>query len=82
MCWDLSAGGKDEGWRDYFFGQLDHRMVVQRPPRLFNGAGSVRLPSAWHLLIAVEGSGTTIAFHALDTGALVFRDHIKVERLD
>jgi hypothetical protein len=57
-------------------------MAVQRPPRLFNGAGSVRLPRAWHLLYALEESGTTIAFHALDTGALVFGDHIEVERLD
>ena len=80
--WDLSAGGRDEGWRDYFFGQIDHRMVVHRPPRLFSGPGSVRLPDAWHLLVALEESGTTIALHAVDTGALVFRDHIEVKRLD
>ena len=82
LSWDLSAGGKDEGWREYFFGRINQRMAVQRPPRLFNGAGSVRVPRAWHLLNALEESGTTIAIHALDTGAMVFRDHIKVERLD
>jgi hypothetical protein len=81
LSWDLSAGGRDEGWRDYFFGRINHRMAVERPPRLFGGAGSVRLPRAWHRLYALEGLGTTIAFHALDTGALVFRDHIEVERL-
>lgn len=68
--------------RRNFFGQIDHRMVVHRPPRLFSGPGSVRLPDAWHLLVALEESGTTIALHAVDTGALVFRDHIEVKRLD
>jgi Transglutaminase-like superfamily len=82
LSWDLSAGGIDEGWRDYFFGRINHRMAVERPPRLFSGAGSVRLPRAWHLLYALDGLGTAIAFHALETGALVFRDHIEVERLD
>lgn len=80
-CWDLSPGGRDEAWRDYYFGRLDHRLAVERPPRLFNGAGSVRLPKAWHRLVAPDGPGSAVEFRALATGALVYREYIEVERL-
>jgi hypothetical protein len=81
LSWDLSAGGRDAEWRDYFFGQLDHRAAVQRPPRLFNGAGAVRLPPAWHILTTPMAGGSKIAFLAADTGALVYSDEVEVERL-
>jgi hypothetical protein len=81
LSWDLSAGGRDAGWRDYFFGQLDHRVAVQRPPRLFNGAGAVRLPPAWHILTTPSARGSEIAFLSADTGALVYSDTVEVERL-
>jgi len=29
--WDLSVCDRDERWRHYYFGCLDHRMAVQRP---------------------------------------------------
>ncbi|HWA61770.1 MAG TPA: transglutaminase-like domain-containing protein, partial [Caulobacteraceae bacterium] len=79
--WDLSAGGRDLAWRDRFFGQLDHRMAVERPPRLFAGTGSVRLPAAWRMLLAPGEPGTSVTFEDVDTGALVYREHIVVERL-
>jgi hypothetical protein len=81
LGWDLSAGGRDEDWRDYFFGQLDHRMAVERPPRLFNGAGSVRLPSAWHMLVAPMARGVSIELRGVDDDALVWRDEVEVQRL-
>jgi hypothetical protein len=81
-CWNLSAGGADPAWRDHFFGRLDHRVVTERPPRIFSGAGSVRLPEAWQMLIALERPGASVTFQALDTKALVYREDIRVERLD
>jgi hypothetical protein len=80
-CWDLSAGGREAAWRDHFFERLDHRMVVERPPRLFGGAGQVRLPPAWRMLTAPIDAGARIAFEDVDTGALVWRDDITVRRL-
>jgi hypothetical protein len=80
-CWDLSVGGRDADWRDCFFGRLDHRMAVERPPRLFGGPGAVRLPAAWHMLTAPDGRGSMVEFRALDGGGLVYREHIEVERL-
>src|SRR5581483_1398091 len=53
--WKLSDGGRDKEWRDYYFGQLDHRLTTQRPPRLFNGLGDVRLPRAWQMLFSLDG---------------------------
>jgi transglutaminase-like putative cysteine protease len=79
-CWDLSLGA-DPAWRDYYFGQLDHRMVVERPPRLFGGGGSVRLPAGWRLLGAVRGAGSDFDFRRLDDGALIYREHVEVRRL-
>jgi hypothetical protein len=78
---DLSAGGRHQGWRDFYFGWIDHRMVVERPPRLFAGLGAARLPKAWHMLIAPAERGRMITFEAVDTGALAYREHIEVERL-
>lgn len=81
FCWDLSPAGRDEAWRDYFFGRIDHRLVVECLPHLFNGTGAVRLPDAWHRLIAADGPGTAAEFRALATGALVYREYVGVERL-
>ena len=82
FSWDLSLGGRDAGWRNYFFGQLDHRMIVERPPLLFNGTGTVRFPHAWHRLVAPDGPGSAVEFRALGTGALVYREYIQVEPVD
>ena len=79
--WELSVGGRDADWRDHYFGQLDYRMVVERPPRLFGGLGAVRLPAAWHMLTAQNDRGATVWFEDLDTGALVYREDIEVENL-
>ena len=81
-CWDLSVGGRDADWRDYYFGHLDHRMVVERPPRLINGLGALRLPGAWHMLISQNDGGSTVVFEDVDTGVVAYSEHIEVERLD
>jgi hypothetical protein len=78
--WDLSAGGRDAGWRDGYFGRLDHRAVCERPPRLFGGLGTPRLPAAWHMLLNVAEPGGDVTFENVDSGALAYREHIEVER--
>jgi hypothetical protein len=81
MCWDLSAGGRDEGWRNYYFDHIDHRMVVERPPHLFSGLGTVRLPATWHMLISQTDRGSAVVFEDVDTGTVAYRENIDVERL-
>ena len=79
--WSLSAGGRDTDWRDYYFGRLDHRMTVERLPRLFSGPTAMWLPDAWHMHITLAEPGTDVAFEELDTGALAYREHMDVVRL-
>lgn len=81
-CWVLSVAGRDADWRDFFFGRLDHRMVVELPPRLFGGLGDIRLPARWHMLLAQTDLGSALTFENVDTGSLVYRDDIAVERLE
>ncbi len=44
MAYDLSARGRDAGWRDHFFGALDYRMKCECLPRIFNRSPGFRLP--------------------------------------
>lgn len=81
LAWEASAAGRDEAWRDYWFGQLDHRVAVERPPHLFNGPGGVRLPRHWQLLQAPREPGVTVIIRSEADGALLWRDEIAVERL-
>ena len=79
--WSLSAAGRDAEWRDFYFGRLDHRMTVERPPRLFSAPNPMRLPEAWQMLINLAEPGSDVIFEDLATGALICREHIEVERL-
>jgi transglutaminase-like putative cysteine protease len=77
---DLSDGGRDAAWRDYYVGRLDHRVKTQVLPRTFNLAPSVRMPARWHQLPRIDGDGTSTATVDTATGALVFRDRLAVQR--
>jgi len=79
--WSLSAGGRDADWRDYYFGRLDHRMTVERLPRLFTGPTAMWLPDAWHMHINLAQPGTDVMFESLDSGVLAYREHMDVVRL-
>lgn len=81
MSWGLSRGGRDQAWRDHYFGRIDHRMVMERPPRLFVGAGAARLPPRWVLLTALADRGASATFENADTGDWVYREEVEVERL-
>jgi hypothetical protein len=76
-CWDLSAGGRDQKWRDHFAGSIDYRMVTQCFPKSFTGSMSVHLPAAWHMLQARCGRGAEVSMIGLD-GRLSYRDRISV----
>lgn len=77
-CWDLSAGGRDPAWRDYFYGQIDYRMKTQILPRQFTGTPNLRLPSGWHRLQRLEREGASISYCERESGRLLFRDCITV----
>jgi hypothetical protein len=79
--WSLSAGGRDTDWRDYYFGRLDHRMIVERLPRLFSGPTAMWLPDAWHMHITLGEPGTDVTFESLHSGGLAYREHMDVVRL-
>jgi hypothetical protein len=80
LCWDLSEGGRDARWRDYFAGRVDCRMVTQCLPLSFTGPMSVRFPAAWHLLNAPTSQGMRITFSEL-SGGLIYSDDVSVRRL-
>jgi hypothetical protein len=79
---ELSLGGRDPLWRDYFFGQLDYRMKTECLPRLFTGTPTVRLPPVWHMLIRFPGSGVETGIFDASSGALVYRDQVLVESVN
>jgi hypothetical protein len=81
ICSDLSVGGRDRSWRDYFFGALDYRMKTQCLPRVFNLAPSVRFPPVWHTILRGDGEGTELTAFATDSGELVYRDYVSVRQL-
>jgi transglutaminase-like putative cysteine protease len=81
FSWDLAVQTAGRSWRDFFFGRLDHRMATERPPRLFAGTGDVRLPPAWQMLTYPDDAGAVAEFTDLHTGALVYAEHVAVERL-
>lgn len=81
LSWNLSARAAGRSWRDYFFGRVDHRMVVERPPRQFAGTGDIRLPPAWHMLTSADEGGTAIEFVDLETNTLVYAETVRVECL-
>ncbi len=81
QAWQVSAGGRDRAWREHYFGRIDERMVVERPPRLFGGTGAVRLSTPWQMVTTMTARGSLIEFETLDTGDWIYREEIVVERI-
>jgi hypothetical protein len=81
LSWDLSEGGRDKAWREYFAGKIDYRMVTQCLPLAFTGPMSVRFPAAWHLTNAPSQDGMKINFTELD-GHLIYSDEVAVKRIE
>lgn len=80
--WDLSAGGRDEEWRDHFAGRIDARMTTEVLPRIFTGAPGVVVPPVVRIISTPHGRGTATTIHRADTGFPVYRDEVEVTRLD
>jgi hypothetical protein len=80
LSWDLSVGGRDQYWRNYFVGKSEYRMVTQCFPLAFTGPMSVRFPQAWNLTNAPADTGMQIAFTELG-GNLIYRDRTSLQRL-
>jgi Transglutaminase-like superfamily len=78
LTWDLSEGGRNTAWRDFFVGQIDYRMVTQCFPLTFTGPMSVRFPTEWHLINAPTNDGMQINFTELD-GRLIYTDQITAQ---
>ena len=78
---ELGQGGVARDWRDCFLGCLDHRMVVERLPRLFAGMGSLNLPAAWHLLAAANSEGVVHDLVDAMTGDRIYSESVRVEAL-
>ena len=77
VSWELSGGGRDRAWRDYFFGRVDCRLTNQCLPLDFTGAVGVTIPAAWHIVQAPKPDGVTVAM--LDVaGTLLYRDFVSV----
>jgi len=73
--WVLSRGGRDEKWRDFFFGRLDARLIAECQPKSFVGTLGVALPGQWTMLRAPMTNGAAVSLARLD-GREVYRDEI------
>jgi Transglutaminase-like superfamily len=73
-CWDLSAGGQDAFWRDYFLGALDYRCKTELLPRYFAGLSAVRLGERWQMLQLPLLGGVETRFLSIETGRLIYSD--------
>jgi hypothetical protein len=81
LSWDLSAGTIEEDpWGRLFLGRMDYRMKCECFPRLVVGPLGVRFPPAWYLLPALNGGGTEVSYHALETSRLLYRDLVRIQR--
>lgn len=75
LSWDLSRGGTDAVWRDYFYGRVDNRMVTQVYPFAFTGAVGLTMPVDWHIIQIAKNNGVEIRLEALN-GNLVYSDTV------
>jgi hypothetical protein len=75
LSWDLSNGGEDATWREYFYGRTDARLVTECLPQSFVGAIGVAVPQAWHILRTKSHDGAEIQLVDLH-GSFIYTDRI------
>ncbi|MCE2574222.1 transglutaminase-like domain-containing protein [Komagataeibacter sp. FNDCR2] len=78
MSWDLSRGGQDVNWRDYFYGRVDARLISQCLPRACTGPIGIPIPPGWRVLQTTEGRAVKIDLVDLD-GHSLHTDYVTVE---
>jgi len=77
--WGLTMDRSQSGdWREYFYGWIDYRMVIERPPLLFAGTGGVRVPRAWDMLCSAEGKGSALEIREAGSDIVVYREYSEV----
>jgi Transglutaminase-like superfamily len=77
-CWDLSAGGRDQSWRNHFAGRIDARLTTERFPLQFTGPAGAQLPAAWHVASAMVENGARTALYGVNGGALIYSNDVTV----
>ncbi len=76
LAWDLSRGGRDHEWRDFFFGRIDCRLTFERLPRQFTGPVGVPIPPSWCMLTSAVPGGVEIGFlHS--NGTPIYTDTVR-----
>lgn len=78
MSWDLSCGGQDNDWRQYFFGRIDARIISQCLPRSCTGPVGIPIPPDWRVIQTTEGGGVKADLVG-GNGCSLHTDYITVE---
>ena len=79
--WSLAAGEGGKGyWAGFFRGRIDYRLKTECLPNIVTGPVGVRFPPEWYLVQTFEDGQTQIAYYDRASGALLFRDRLRVSR--
>lgn len=77
-AWDLSGGGRDPSWCDFYAGRLDPRLVTEILPLHFTGSVGLPLPNAWYLLQGPADHGVEVRFCDAASGDLIYSDFASI----
>jgi hypothetical protein len=79
--WSLAAGEGGAGyWASFFRGRIDYRLRTQCLPNIVTGPTGIRFPPEWYLVQTFEDGETQVAYYDLSSGALLYRDRLRVSR--
>jgi len=79
--WSLAAGEGGKGyWAGFFRGRIDYRLKTECLPTLVTGPVGIRFPLEWYVVQTFEHGQTQIAYYDRSSGALLFRDRLRVSR--
>ena len=76
MAWDLSAGGKQENWRNIFKGQVDARIMTEIFPRSIVGNVGLTHQGGIHRLVHSAQTGIVIEYCHAKSGSVIYKDEI------
>jgi transglutaminase-like putative cysteine protease len=80
--WSLAADGGGAGyWGQFFCGRLDYRLRTECFPKIMTGPVGKNFQREWYLVQTFECGDTVISYYDLETGALLYRDRLRAQRL-
>jgi transglutaminase-like putative cysteine protease len=80
--WSLAAGeGAGGYWGRFFRGRVDYRLRTQCLPNTVTGPVGVRFPDQWYLVQTFADGQTQLGYYDLASGALLYRDRLRVSRV-